>query len=320
MWLNKGLFWLVLLGMVVVTYRADSGEFPVYKVIKTTHPPVIDGNLTDSCWKRTKKASGFVQIITGEGLAPVQTTFSILQDKENLYLGIECQEPAMRKMKRQKTEHDSNVYEDDCVEIFFDPGQTTTGYYHFIVNSLGTQYEAESILGKVWDSFWRVGTRGDKNKWTVEMAIPFASLGQVPQEGDMWGFNIGRERYAEGLEVSTWSLTRLGFHDPTNFGLLVFQSYQTWLQKNFFKEWLEAKKEMLRLLNSPYLDAKKEKEKEFERIVESLDTVVFSLRPEVDLSDSQFGIVYPQIKDGLDRLRKLKYTAEISAILNEGTM
>ncbi|PIP16189.1 MAG: hypothetical protein COX46_03795, partial [bacterium (Candidatus Ratteibacteria) CG23_combo_of_CG06-09_8_20_14_all_48_7] len=143
------------------------------------------------------------------------TTFSVLQDKENLYLGIECQEPAMRKMKRQKTEHDSNVYEDDCVEIFFDPGQTTTGYYHFIVNSLGTQYEAKSILGKVWDRFWRVGTRGDKNKWTAEMTIPFASLGQVPQEGDMWGFNIGRERYAKRFEVSTWSLTRLGFHDPS---------------------------------------------------------------------------------------------------------
>lgn len=63
---------------------------------------------------------------------------------------------------------------------------------------------------------------GEK-EWTLEMAIPFSALKVKPREGDAWGFNICREHWAHGRkEISAWSLTRGGFHNPRAFGHLIF--------------------------------------------------------------------------------------------------
>ena len=58
--------------------------------------------------------------------------------------------------------------------------------------------------------------------WSVEIAIPFRSLGvEMPPSGTLWGFNVHRQEYRL-IERSSWSATLHSFHEPSNFGHLLF--------------------------------------------------------------------------------------------------
>jgi hypothetical protein len=58
-----------------------------------------------------------------------------------------------------------------------------------------------------WDAIWKVRTRRTKDGWSVEMAIPFKSLGFSTFE-PVWGFNIARN-IPRRSEEDRWSGARL---------------------------------------------------------------------------------------------------------------
>ncbi|HRH61460.1 MAG TPA: carbohydrate-binding family 9-like protein, partial [Chitinophagaceae bacterium] len=63
--------------------------------------------------------------------------------------------------------------------------------------------------------------------WTAEMFIPYPLVAPMknvpPQKGTQWRANFYRIDYDRNPVYSSWQLTRMSYHDPEKFGVLVFE-------------------------------------------------------------------------------------------------
>lgn len=226
---------LTIIGIVgVLIVQTASGRpqrVPHADVSPVLKPPVIDGRLDDSCWRSAPRLSGFVTV---EKTWPQeQTTAYVTCDRKKLYLAVVCRERQPSKIKAAKQQHDADIWADDCIEIFLSPDHDGDTYYHFIVNSRGTAYEAcnkagADVCDPAWNPVCEVAASVGDESWQVELAIPFKSLGvTVPKSEAIWGFNVSRERWVSGEgEFSSWAMTRK-FDDPSAFGEIRFGAPQT---------------------------------------------------------------------------------------------
>ena len=117
------------------------------------------------------------------------------------------------------SERDGEVWRDDCFELFIDTVGQRKDYAHLAVNALGTRYDSFDRV--VTEDFqWHVATSVDEDGWSVEIILPFA--GQItPQPGDQWILAAARNAVRTD-ELSTWARHNKSFHEPQNFGTLIF--------------------------------------------------------------------------------------------------
>jgi len=195
-------------------------------------PPEIDGLLRESCWEEAAAATDFTLIGDGEGPAEMQTSFSVLFDRTNLYFGIRCEEERMNDLKRDCVDHDGSVYADDCVEIFIDANIDRQSYFHFSVNSSAVKAD-EKMRNSDWNPSWQTAAKENEKSWTVEIAIPFGELGIEGATGGLLRFNVCRARTPVALEYSCWSNTGGSFHAPGRFGWLTLGTYADTIKHNF---------------------------------------------------------------------------------------
>jgi hypothetical protein len=84
-----------------------------------------------------------------------------------------------------------------------------------------------------WSSGAQVAVGRGANEFTVEMAIPLASLGVAAiRDGDAWRANFTRQGPASGTK-RTWSPVGQDFHTRELFGTLVFGSRKAYLRGQF---------------------------------------------------------------------------------------
>lgn len=177
---------------------------------------VDSGNAPD--WSR---AAGLGPFVRSDGLAmpEAETIADICRTTSALWLRFLCYEPLTSKLQATRRERDSDVWQDDCIEIFVQPA-AKADYLHFVVNPLGTQYD-EKGKDASWNAEWRAAATCDNSPWTVVVALPWESLGAHPSADSIWRLNVCRSRQAE-TEWSCWSPTGGGFHEPNRFGVLRF--------------------------------------------------------------------------------------------------
>ncbi|OGV47659.1 MAG: hypothetical protein A2017_21870 [Lentisphaerae bacterium GWF2_44_16] len=215
---------VVLLVWGICSGIAATGKIPVFGET-TSNPPVLDGILTDDCWKLGKWNEGFKMLETPSENAEIQTKFKICTDGNNIYIGMIIDEPFPEKIVKKNTLRDGPVYRDDCIELFFDTNKDKSSYYHFVINPNGTVYDAVRRQGgHVGTSAWnssdlKVASAVNKDNWTLEIAIPLVDfdLGK----DNVFGFNITRQRHAGGrCESSSFTPLSGNFHQPENFSEL----------------------------------------------------------------------------------------------------
>lgn len=135
------------------------------------------------------------------------------------------------------TERDASLYEEETVEVFFDPAGDLESYFEIEVNPLGAVLDIvfrKSRSGYKGDRAWdceglRTLVRKEAGAWTVELAIPFASVTNAPPPaGARWRVNFCRiDRPSRGggipRELTAWSPPlRANFHTPERFGIVEF--------------------------------------------------------------------------------------------------
>jgi hypothetical protein len=204
----------------------SQGARPLYTIASIAAPPRIDGRLDDPCWRSATIIGPFV--LMESDTPPTQETRAwAAYDDRALYIAFECLEDRMSDVKAQQTQRDSSVCDDDCVEIFLDPGRDEH-YFHFALNALGTQYDERGVLNPTgWNGEWRSAVTKAADRWTAEIAIPFATLNlRMPALLQAWGLNLAREERPH-LELSEISHARGSFHDRERFADLVFGGPQT---------------------------------------------------------------------------------------------
>jgi hypothetical protein len=173
----------------------------------------------------------FFEAIGGE--RPRQaTTVRCAWDPGELRLLFECEDDYVWATL---TERDAPLYTEEVVELFIDPVGDRESYCEIEINPLNAVLDLvlrRSRSGYAKDFEWRCeGLRSEVRKspagWSVEVAIPFASVAaEPPRPESRWRMNfcridrpLGRER-----ELSAWSPPyRNSFHTPERFGIVEFR-------------------------------------------------------------------------------------------------
>ncbi|OGV52755.1 MAG: hypothetical protein A2017_15060 [Lentisphaerae bacterium GWF2_44_16] len=297
--------------MIILSSSLFAEEIKIMQAMKTGNAPVIDGVLSESCWQSSSKAREFSLIISGTGLARMQTSFAVLYDETNLYLGIECKEENMSKLKKTCNVHDGPVYADDCIEIFFDTNLDQQTYFHLIVNAAGTKADWD-FKNKEWNPRWETAVKESKKSWTLEIAIPFSELGINKVTGSLLRFNVCRARMADETEYSCWSNTNGSFHAPTKFGWLTIGTYDETVKYNLIPE---IKKIIMNY--NKRLSGKGEIEKAMQKKMEALCVPLTAI--EKNYADGKLATAgdIEKLQYTLTRLKNFEYELKLNLLFNE---
>ncbi|MEC8653139.1 MAG: carbohydrate binding family 9 domain-containing protein [Planctomycetota bacterium] len=164
--------------------------------VAVAQAPRIDARLDDPCWAQAPTIGELVMVEPWLGRAPKeQTVVRLLHDRDNLYIGVWCeQDPAT--VRASQRVRDARLDPDDRIEILLDPFENRRTAYFFQIGAGGSLGDAivsanGSRFNKPWDALWRAQARVTDDGWVAELAIPFRSIPR--KEGaTAWGFNLRR--------------------------------------------------------------------------------------------------------------------------------
>lgn len=210
----------------------DEKGKPFAVVVRARKAPAIDGKIEPEVWGDKPTLTNFYDDEVSKPVPKnVQTQVWLLYDDEKLYIAARMLEPDMAELQATVADHDGNVWQDDDLEIFLDPGKKkdASDYFQIVVNALGAvadQRGAPDVSGDVaWDCKGCTvkAAKGDKF-WAVEMAIPLKALGVAkPLVGTHWGVNFARDRKAGAAEKSNWANMGPQWHQPDMFAHIAFE-------------------------------------------------------------------------------------------------
>ncbi len=200
----------------------DTGLFRTYACGPATAAVTIDGRLDDSAWSEAPWTEDFLDIQGHTLPAPrLRTRAKMLWDADYFYVAARLGEP---HVWGTLTERDAVIYHDNDFEVFIDPDGDNHLYYELEINALGTEWDLLLVKpyrdGAPAVNAWDIqglksavhieGTLNDPSDldqgWTVEIAIPWAVLGQCagrpapPVAGDIWRVNFSRVQWRTRID------------------------------------------------------------------------------------------------------------------------
>jgi Carbohydrate family 9 binding domain-like len=227
---------LILLSLVACS-RAG-GDYVVHRAPSAI---TIDGELAEPAWDKAAVTPPFVRSMDGQR-ATAATEARLLWDDLNLYVAFQCEDT---NVSGRFFKDDEQLYTSNVVEIFVNPSGDSSRYDEIEVAPTNALFDASFTGGPrkgmelAWSSHARHavhvdGTLNDSRDvdrgWTVELAIPFASLTGMdkprPQRGDRWKFNLYRLRQGPGQpgEGQAFSPPMRGdFHALDRFATMRFE-------------------------------------------------------------------------------------------------
>lgn len=176
---------------------------------RTPQKPPLD-TLDHPLWQAAPWITTWTEI-RGQETSPTEIKAKLLWDNQNLYLAAQIAEPHLWAFQ---TEHDSDIFLDNCFELFLDPDGDGHNYFEWEINALGVTLDLRMnkpyiCSGTRDDSLEIPGlelallTDGAVNDpstqatgWEFAVAIPWATLAQIghsgtpPQLGDIHRFNL----------------------------------------------------------------------------------------------------------------------------------
>ena len=187
---------------------------PAYSINARSVAHTVDGNLSESDWNLSKTAAKTVS-----GSTTDTASWGMLWDSSYLYVGIKVLDSSLSTTAGFSP---VNYWQNDSVEVYLDPNADG-----------GTTYDSlDKQLAQVWNDSGLYGvssaTAGVLHAWaassggySVEMAIPWSSLGVTPSSGISLGIDIGLNDSVGGSRVGQlmWSGTANDYQNPSGFGL-----------------------------------------------------------------------------------------------------
>lgn len=191
-----------------VSFRANS-DLTVY-IKKIENPDIkIDGALTEAVWQKTGRIGNFCEIEPHENTKPSEPTeVMMFYDNDNLYIGIICYEKDPSKIIKTLTDRDK-MFQDDWAGIILDTYSESKQAYELFVNPLGIQgdlmWTAPGNEDDSFDAVWFSNAKIYKDRWTVEIAIPFKSIRFPGKKVQDWRFHLLRTRPRSNREQYSWA-------------------------------------------------------------------------------------------------------------------
>jgi hypothetical protein len=181
---------------------------PILICPKVSDLPKVDGVLDEPLWQEAAPCAPFTRPGTKQPPAK-QTTARVCFMRQSLLVAVTCEEPDPTRLRAVAQPGSENVWQDDCVEVWLKTTRSQLEFDQFIVNSKGVcqtlrrrQGQDDQQLGGKWQAAARVQGK----RWTVEIAIPFATLGIAePTPGTMVRLALGREDHTgKTAQLAAW--------------------------------------------------------------------------------------------------------------------
>ncbi|NES06142.1 MAG: hypothetical protein F6K22_27055 [Okeania sp. SIO2F4] len=225
-----------------------AGSQPFYTILRTGTPIIIDGKLDEPPWTAAPDVGAFKFPWWKSGKQE-QTVSKLLWDDNYLYVSFIVEDG---HIWAEKTERDSAVFQDDCVEVFTapNPDQPLT-YFNIEMNvqeAFLDQFHRQSLEERTTEEWNGEGIKiatsivgslnndSDTDKyWILEAAIPFDNFAQVakntpPKPEEIWHLNLNRLGGQTNLQYSQWSPSQTPkpqFHAPQDFGRVRFSTTES---------------------------------------------------------------------------------------------
>ena len=150
------------------------------KAVVLEQPPVIDGDLSDTCWASVPPIGDFFYSDTGSPAAE-KTAVRLGYDSKNIYVAFDCKDSQPQSIQAQQKKRGGDVWSDDNVSIYLDPFSEfkDAGLAYFTVNACGTQVhqvQSSESAKTEWAGDWEAAVKMNPDGYSVEMRIPFSIL------------------------------------------------------------------------------------------------------------------------------------------------
>jgi hypothetical protein len=184
----------------------DPGEKTV-RVVRTSAPPVIDGDLSDAVWATAAVVDDFHQVEPIEYAEPYERTeIYLLYDDDALYVAARLYDSEPELITARNLRQNSNIGEDDRLFVTIDPFNDRRSGYFFGVNPNGVRsdglYRNVTEFYGDWDTIYDAAAGRFEGGWTAEIEIPYKSISFDPTT-DTWGLNFSRSVVRKN-ETSAW--------------------------------------------------------------------------------------------------------------------
>ena len=198
--------------------------------------PKIDGEFDDPVWENAAKLGPFPNHLTARvKKLETTTTSQMTYDDKNLYITFYCGEPEMETLHSAKFIDEPMAWPGDVVELAIAVDDAASAYYHIKVNTRNQRWDTKTGAGvevygqdSDWTGNYTTAVQKGKDHWSVEMAIPWASLNRkAPKPGDKIKGNLMRRTKRRvgpwECEYITWSQSRRSrYVEAENFGTWTF--------------------------------------------------------------------------------------------------
>lgn len=184
----------------------------ILHVPKLAAAPVVDGDPTDKAWD---KAFRYVDKPFYHGTS--RWVAKTVDGKTDMYIGhldgtvyvaVIGYEKDLGKLIIRHTGRDTECWKDDCVELFFDPANTGTYGYQFVINPVGALFDyciKDRDRTRNWPCRAAAKIFNGRHYWACEFAIAGMDLENHPLAADsLWGINIARTRIGPAAEQCIW--------------------------------------------------------------------------------------------------------------------
>jgi len=189
--------------MARLAWAGAAAEAPL-RVPRAASPIRVDGILDEPAWASALTLSLEYETYPGDNLpATLRTECLVLHDERNLYVGVRAFDPDPGAIRAYLADRDSLPGDEDQVQFVLDTFNDQRRAYVFAASPLGVQWDAiASEVGGTglsydgsWDAIWSVRGRIDRDGYTLEFAVPFASL-RFPRGGgeQTWGLHVTRSQ------------------------------------------------------------------------------------------------------------------------------
>ncbi|MEJ2004722.1 MAG: carbohydrate-binding family 9-like protein [Cyclobacteriaceae bacterium] len=202
----------------------------------------ISGDGSASEWTRTDWFEIPQRTHNGENMT---TRAKVLYSDKGIYFLVECED---RKLTSTLTEDNTDLYNEDVVEVFLWTDETYPLYFEYEISPLN--YELVLLIPNFDGDFlgwipWhyegdrriqhQTSVKGARKEsmakvesWTAEFFIPYALLDPLrnvpPKSGMEWRMNIYRMDYDSGeRDRWEWQPIETNFHEYKRFGRIVFE-------------------------------------------------------------------------------------------------
>ncbi len=194
---------------------------------KTSQKPVIDGWM-DPCWNNFPVMK-IGNVITGmiSDSADLSAGARICWDENNLYVWITLNDDQLIR------DSGTTIHNDDGIELYLDLDNSKNNHYDENDFKYRFAWDNSTVYERIRNAVENVQFKmnATDNGYQVEIAIPWATLGQQPRIGSLVGFELqvnddddGGERDAK---IAWWGTEDNAYSDPSKFGVVRMEDATT---------------------------------------------------------------------------------------------